>query len=301
MPLNKDDPVRIAESDSVWADEFERLAGALRAGLGSIRIEHIGSTAVPGLPAKPIIDLVIVYRTSRERTGIRAALETLGYRSEGEKGISGREAFKRTSAHTPSTGEGRWMDHHLYLAEQGSEHLGSQLAFRDFLREDPEAASRYGRLKRALARELGTDREAYTDGKNHFVGSVLRSATGQAGIAPLPRVPGIRDQVSYEDFAKLDVRAGIVLEARPLDNARHPALVIEIDFGPLGVLKSSAQITDRYRPADLLGKQVVAVVNFPPKQVGSVMSRCLVLGAETGAGITLLTTDHVVARGERIF
>src|ERR1700712_1631012 len=84
--------------------------------------------------------------------------------------------------------------------------------------------------------------------------------------------------VSWADFEKLDMRLGTVLEVNPFPKARKPAYQLTIDFGEMGIKKSSAQITDLYKATDLIGKQVIAVVNFPPKQIANFISECLVLG-----------------------
>ncbi len=86
------------------------------------------------------------------------------------------------------------------------------------------------------------------------------------------------EKIQYGDFSKVDIRVGTILEASELPNARKPAWVMKIDFGEFGVLKSSAQITALYSKDALIGKQVMAVVNLEPRQVGSIMSECLVLG-----------------------
>lgn len=92
-----------------------------------------------------------------------------------------------------------------------------------------------------------------------------------------------------------------MIGAEPFPEARRPALKLRIDFGPLGIRKTSAQITDRYGPEDLIGRQVVAVVNFPPKQIANFMSECLVLGSvDDDHVVTLLRTDAPVANGLRI-
>lgn len=109
-----------------------------------------------------------------------------------------------------------------------------------------------------------------------------------------------RPRITYDVFSSADIHAGTVIAARPLPNAKRPAIVLEIDFGPIGVLTSSAQVTDHYSPQNLLGRQVVAVVNLPPKQIGSVMSECLVLGASDGQGIALLGIDRSVPNGARV-
>lgn len=107
--------------------------------------------------------------------------------------------------------------------------------------------------------------------------------------------------LSWEDFARVDMRAGIVVDAQPFPEARRPAIKLWVDLGPLGVKRSSAQITDRYAPADLVGRTVVAVVNFPPKQIGPFVSEILVLGAYNEAGeVVLLRPDDPVTPGSKI-
>jgi len=108
-------------------------------------------------------------------------------------------------------------------------------------------------------------------------------------------------QISWGDFEKVDMRVGRVTEAQEFPEARRPAYRLWIDFGPLGVKRSSAQITHRYRPADLIGRLVVAVVNFPPRQIGPFLSEVLVLGAYDEAGeVILLHPDQAVAPGAKI-
>lgn len=97
------------------------------------------------------------------------------------------------------------------------------------------------------------------------------------------------------------MRVGVVLEAQPFPEARKPAIKLSIDFGPLGIKRSSAQITERYVPGDLVGRRVIAVVNFPPKRIGPFVSEVLVLGAYTdGPTVVLLRPDKDVERGSRI-
>ena len=107
--------------------------------------------------------------------------------------------------------------------------------------------------------------------------------------------------ISFADFEKVDMRTGVVVDAQAFPEARRPAYKLWIDFGPLGVKRSSAQITDHYPLADLVGRRVVAVVNFPPKQIGPFVSEVLVLGAYDEAGrVILLEPDRDVAPGARI-
>lgn len=108
------------------------------------------------------------------------------------------------------------------------------------------------------------------------------------------------ENISWDDFWKVDIRVGTVIEAQPFPAARKPAYRLRIDFGPeIGIKASSAQITRHYTPEELLGRQVVAVVNFPPKQIATFRSEVLVLGLES-EGITLLRPDHPVVNGERV-
>lgn len=103
------------------------------------------------------------------------------------------------------------------------------------------------------------------------------------------------------EFDRVDMRVGVVIDAQPFPEARRPALKLWIDFGPLGVKRSSAQITDHYRPETLVGRRVVAVVNFPPKQIGPFVSEVLVLGAYNERGeVILLRPDEAVAPGSKI-
>ncbi|WP_420379778.1 tRNA-binding protein [Gilvibacter sp.] len=106
--------------------------------------------------------------------------------------------------------------------------------------------------------------------------------------------------LSWNDFTKVDMRVGTVVKVEDFPQARNPAYKLWIDFGALGTLKSSAQITVKYKKEEILGTQVVAVVNFPEKQIGPFMSQCLVLGAVDGKAVTLLSPNKEVPNGLRI-
>ncbi len=108
--------------------------------------------------------------------------------------------------------------------------------------------------------------------------------------------------ISWSDFEKVELRIGTVLRADEFPEARKPAYLLQVDFGPeVGVLKSSAQITDLYTRAELVGRQVLAVTNFPPKQIGPVMSECLVTGFYRPDGaVVLAAPDATVPNGSRL-
>ncbi len=106
--------------------------------------------------------------------------------------------------------------------------------------------------------------------------------------------------ISWEDFTRVEMHTGTIIEAAPNEKARVPAYVMRIDFGDLGIKTSSAQITRNYLPDELIGKQVVAVTNFPPKRIAGVKSEVLVLGAVQDNDIVLLQPDLKVKNGLRI-
>ena len=106
---------------------------------------------------------------------------------------------------------------------------------------------------------------------------------------------------TFEDFIKLDIRVGTITGAKIFEKAKKPAYQLKIDFGEkIGVKKSSAQITERYTPDELIGKQVLAVVNFPPRQIADFMSEVLVLGTYSNGGVVLITPDKEVANGDKL-
>lgn len=109
-------------------------------------------------------------------------------------------------------------------------------------------------------------------------------------------------QVTYDDFVAVDIRVGTIVEARPFPEARKPAIILVIDFGPdIGVKKSSAQITVNYNPETLVGRQVLGVVNFPPRQIGPFMSEVLTLGFEDESkAIVLAQPDRPVPNGKKL-
>jgi tRNA-binding protein len=111
------------------------------------------------------------------------------------------------------------------------------------------------------------------------------------------------ERIGFDDFLKVDVRVGRIVEAQPFPEARRPAIRLSIDFGPeIGLKKSSAQITEHYQPAELVGRLVLAVVNFPPRQIGPMMSEVLTLGVPDQAGaVVLIQPGKNVPIGGRLF
>jgi tRNA-binding protein len=108
-------------------------------------------------------------------------------------------------------------------------------------------------------------------------------------------------QISWQDFEAVELRVGTIIDAQEFPEARKPAYKLTVDFGEFGIKKSSAQITDLYALSDLLGKQVIAVTNFPPKQIGSFMSECLVTGfIQKDGSVVLAVPDKSVMNGLRL-
>ena len=106
---------------------------------------------------------------------------------------------------------------------------------------------------------------------------------------------------TFDDFMKLDIRVGTIVSAKNFEKARKPAYQLEVDMGEeLGIKRSSAQITDHYRPEELVGKQVLAVVNFPPRQIANFFSEILILGTYSEGGVVLIRPDKPVKNGDKL-
>jgi GrpB-like predicted nucleotidyltransferase (UPF0157 family) len=162
-------PIVVTNYDEEWPRLFEQLAQPVSDALADLgaEVEHVGSTAVPGLAAKPIIDIEVVVPSAAEVSTAIERLRSLGYVYQGDKGIRGREAFMWPP------GARR---HHLYVVVRGSRPSVEHLRFRDYLRDHPDVARDYAALKTALADRYGHDRLGYTDAKADFIAGVLRAA-----------------------------------------------------------------------------------------------------------------------------
>ena len=111
----------------------------------------------------------------------------------------------------------------------------------------------------------------------------------------------MQDEITFEDFLKVDIRIGTIIEVNDFPKARKPAYQLRIDFGDLGIKKSSAQITDLYSKEDLLNKQVFAIINFKPRQIANFMSECLVLGVYNKKGnVVLLQASKAIKNGKQV-
>ncbi|WP_151736406.1 GrpB family protein ['Paenibacillus yunnanensis' Narsing Rao et al. 2020] len=172
MPNSADrNPVIIVPYDPVWKNEFRRIQARMLEIAGDLIIaaEHVGSTSVEGLPAKPIIDIDLVMESYDTLPVIIERLGLHGYVHEGNMGIEGREAFRATR-------DDGFMPYHLYVCPKDGKGYLEHIAFRDHLRDHPDARDAYGQLKLALAEQFREDREGYGSAKTAFVQGILREA-----------------------------------------------------------------------------------------------------------------------------
>jgi len=191
--MDKNNTIVVDEYSPGWQTAFTQLEEVYRSRLGSyvVGIEHVGSTSVEGLPAKPILDIDLIIQDRAMLPPVVAVLEEMGYQHAGDLGIPGREAFRRTSAdtplsetghtpgreivHTPVNGSSNtWPAHNLYVCVADSISLKNHLAFRNYLRSHPDKAKSYGELKRRLATEHPQDIDAYVEGKTKFITGILK-------------------------------------------------------------------------------------------------------------------------------
>jgi len=161
--------VVVVPYDEAWKKDFTDITADIREVLGdlALRIEHVGSTSVPGLSAKPVIDIDIVIKDLSVFDDVVAALKTIGYHHEGNLGIAGREAFKYD-------GKEHLRKHHLYVCTEDSPELKRHTAFRDYLLSHPEAVREYSRVKEEGAELYPNDIDQYIRHKTPFIESVYR-------------------------------------------------------------------------------------------------------------------------------
>lgn len=169
--MTSTNPVVIEPYNECWPLWFKVIRARILPVLGTIAvaIEHVGSTAVPGLAAKPIIDIDVLLRARTDLPMAIARLASMGYAHRGDLGIAGREAFR-----APTDG----FRQHLYVCQPGNSPYREHLVFRDYLRAYPEALHAYAALKRQLAEQFRDDRLAYNDAKASFVAEILKAASG---------------------------------------------------------------------------------------------------------------------------
>ena len=162
--------VRLVPHTERWHDLFTEEEDRLRVAISeyALSVEHVGSTAICGLPAKPIIDIAVAVREIADAEKCVMPLERIGYEYRGEQGIAGRHFF----------GKGEPRTHHLHMVEMSSDFWRSHLLFRDYLRQHREVRENYEKLKQWLAQKYEEDREAYTEGKAAFIEEVLEAARG---------------------------------------------------------------------------------------------------------------------------
>lgn len=170
-------PVIIEEYNPEWPKMFQEIQSilALTIGADALSIEHVGSTSVPGLAAKPILDIDIVIESMKSLPAVIAKLETLGYNHQGDLGVEGGEAFDRKDEYVLYSEEiSLRMTQHLYVCCRDSQELYRHITFRDALINNPELVKEYASLKKELAITFRDDRKAYTEGKSDFVQRVLK-------------------------------------------------------------------------------------------------------------------------------
>ena len=171
MTSSEGRPVVVSDYDDAWPGLFRRIAEPVQEALGElvVAVEHVGSTAVPGLAAKPVIDIAVV-RSPADVPEAIDRLRKLGYVHQGDKGIAGREAFM-WPPHMPR--------HHLYVVVAGSKPHADHVRFRDYLRTHPDVAHGYATFKKSLAEQHRNDRARYADAKAEFISRVLAAVEAE--------------------------------------------------------------------------------------------------------------------------
>jgi GrpB-like predicted nucleotidyltransferase (UPF0157 family) len=161
--------VIVVPYDYRWSEEFEKIKSYLEKELENsiIAIEHVGSTSVEGLSAKPVIDMDIVIKDYDSFLDVKSRLESLGYYHEGDLGIKDREAFGYTEKH-------EFMTHHLYVCPQNSQELKRHIAFREYLRTHKDDSDKYGKIKLYAANKYPSDIDRYIETKSPFIDKIYK-------------------------------------------------------------------------------------------------------------------------------
>lgn len=169
----------VKDYNEEWAKEFEKLKSVYLEHMEhlNIDVQHVGSTSVPGLAAKPIIDMDIIVDSDETKASVIDVLSELGYIHEGDMGIKGREAFKRKSNKVPYHNDTEYnFPHHLYVCTKGTVSLENHLKLREYLRSHPEAVLEYGNLKKELAIKYKYDIDSYIEAKTPLITKILSKA-----------------------------------------------------------------------------------------------------------------------------
>ena len=169
----------VVDYNPQWKVEFEKLKAIYMKKLGDlpVDIQHVGSTAVPGLAAKPIIDIDIIVPNVETLEVVISRLAELGYEHQGDMGIKGREAFKRVDESVPHCEyTDSWMEHHLYALIEGCVSLENHLRLREYLRDHEEDVRAYGELKKKLAKKYPHDIDSYIEEKTWLITEILSKA-----------------------------------------------------------------------------------------------------------------------------
>ena len=176
--------IDVVPHDPAWQEAFKVEAERIKAAMGEnlVAIHHVGSTSIPGIYAKPVIDMLVEVKDVVELDRGSPAMRSLGYEVKGEFGIAGRRYFRKDNAEGIRT-------HQIHAFETGSEQIARHLAFRDYMIAHPEEAQAYGELKRRLVAKYADSPENYMDGKDEFIKEIDRRATTWRTMGPAARPP----------------------------------------------------------------------------------------------------------------
>lgn len=299
MSTHRRKPIEIVAYDPTWSKSFAALRDVYHNALAGLyeRIEHVGSTAVPGLAAKPIIDIDVVIPSWEAFSVVKSRLEALGYHHEGDLGIAEREAFGRLSTAVPTDGSMRtWPSHHLYVCSRSSKALAEHVAFRDWLGNNPERVAEYGALKRHLAEVYRNDREAYTEAKSAFIRRALWESTASRSDALTDVIVRLEEVRDHERVCSVN-RAAFPTSAEAnlvgaLREQAHPilSLIAEERGAVVGHIMFSPVSLPRYLGAPIMGLGPMAVL--PERQRRGIGSRLVLEGLdrcrELGAGAVVV-------------